>query len=170
MYMLVSRIVRTALLVCAAGVLPVLAATPANAYYQHNLVADTAGVADFTDPSLINPWGIATSATSPFWVNDGGTGLSTVYSSNGTVSATKAIVPPSAAGTSPSVATGIVVGISGSFAVGPSHFSSFIFCTQDGAISGWSSAQDATHAILEIDRSSVGAVFDGLAISSGSVG
>ena len=167
--MRVLNILRAAL-VCAAATLPVPAATPANAYYQHNLVSDTAGVADFTDPNLINPWGIATSATSPFWVNDAGTGLSTVYTSSGSVSTTHAIVAPSAAGTSPAPATAIVVGISGSFAVGPSHFSSFIFCTQDGAISGWSSAQDATHAILEVDMSSAGAVFDGLAISSGTVG
>src|SRR5271157_2726879 len=93
-----------AVVLCAAAAASALAATPANAYYQHNLVSDTAGVADFTDPNLVNPWGVVTSATSPFWVNDGGTGLSTVYSSNGTVSATKVTVPPSAAGKSPSVA------------------------------------------------------------------
>src|ERR1035441_9754375 len=52
------------------------AATPANGYLVHNLVADQPGIADFTDPNLVNPWGFATSATSPFWVTDGGTGLS----------------------------------------------------------------------------------------------
>src|SRR5579872_1861879 len=77
------------------------ATPPGNAYLQHNLVADQPGVADFTDPNLVNPWGIYTSAASPFWVSDTGTGLSTVYSTatstNGifTVTTTKAIVPPS---------------------------------------------------------------------------
>src|SRR5215471_13813611 len=70
------------------------AATPAgNAYLVHNMVADQPGIADFTDPNLVNPWGIYTSATSPFWVSDAGTGLSTVYSSNGAISATKPTVP-----------------------------------------------------------------------------
>ena len=159
-----STIIRTAV-VCAAGLAPVSAATPANAYYQHNLVADKSGVADFTDPNLINPWGIATSATSPFWVNDAGTGLSTVYTSNGTVSTTKAIVPPSAAGKSPSAATGIVFNGTGGFAITPGHAPSFIFCTADGGISGWAAAVDATHAQLMVDNSASGAVYYGLAIS-----
>jgi len=159
-----SNIIRTAL-VCAAGVVPVLAAASGNAYYQHNLVADTTGTADFTDPNLINPWGIATSAASPFWVNDAGTGLSTVYTSSGSVSATKAIVPPSAAGKSPSVATGIVANATGGFAVQPGRAPSFIFTTADGTISGWASAVDPTHAQLMVDNSKSGAVYYGLAIS-----
>src|SRR5579872_7506928 len=154
-----STLIQT-VLVCAAVSLPA-AATPANAYYQHNLVADTSGIADFTDANLINPWGIATSAASPFWVNDAGTGLSTVYTSNGTVSATKAIVPPSAAGKSPSVATGIVFNGTGGFAISPGHPPSFIFCTADGAISGWAAAVDATHAQLMVDNSSSGAAYYG---------
>ena len=100
---------RIQLIVCLTAASAAYSATPAgNAYLQHNLVADLPGNADFTDPNLINAWGIAASATGPFWVDDGGTGLSTVYSSNGTVSTTKVTVPPSAAGTAPSVATGIV--------------------------------------------------------------
>ena len=159
-----------AVVVCTAAAVSALAATPGNAYYQHNLVADTAGVADFTDPNLVNPWGIATSATSPFWVNDGGTGLSTVYSSSGAVSATKVTVPPSAAGKSPSVATGIVFNGAGGFAVAAGHNPNFIFCTADGAISGWSSAVNPTNGVLMVDNSSSGAIYYGLAISSGTVG
>jgi uncharacterized protein (TIGR03118 family) len=158
-----SQLLRTAVL-CAAASVPAFAATPANAYYQHNLVSDTAGAADFTDPNLVNAWGIATSATSPFWVSDGGTGLSTVYSSNGTVSATKVTVPPGAGGKSPSVATGIVFNGTGGFQI-QGHAPSFIFCTQDGTISGWASAVNATNAQLMVDNSSSGAVYDGLAIS-----
>lgn len=141
------------------------AVTPGNAYLQHNLVADVAGVADFTDPNLVNAWGIATSATSPFWVNDGGTGLSTVYTSSGSVSATKAIIPPTSMGTSPSVATGIVWNGTGGFLI-QSKAPSFIFATQDGGISAWASSVDATHALLQVDNSASGAVYDGLAISN----
>ncbi len=148
------------------------AATPAgNAYLQHNLVADQPGVADFTDPNLVNPWGIYTTATSPFWVSDAGTGLSTVYSTatntNGifTISTTKAIVPPSAKGSSPSVATGGVANATGGFQIQGKGVN-FIFVTADGTVSGWGSSIDATHAQLMVDNSSSGAVYYGMAISA----
>jgi len=55
----------------------------ANQFVIHNLVADTPGAADHTDPCLINSWGIVSSPTSPFWVSANGTGLSTLYDGNG---------------------------------------------------------------------------------------
>src|SRR5262249_51264626 len=41
-----------------------------NAYSIHNLVSDLPGMADVTDTNLVNPWGIAFSGTSPFWISD----------------------------------------------------------------------------------------------------
>jgi hypothetical protein len=84
--------------------------TAATGYLVHNLVADAASTAspaaDFIDPRLVNAWGIAASATSPFWVCDGGTGLSTVYTVNdtnstalGTPNATTQPTVPGAGGT-----------------------------------------------------------------------
>ena len=76
-----------------------LALTPAmlpaaNVYYQRNLVSDQTGVADFVDTNLVNPWGICTSAASPFWISDNKTGLSTLYTSFGTPNlTTKPAVP-----------------------------------------------------------------------------
>jgi hypothetical protein len=32
-----------------------------------------------TDPNLINPWGLAESPTSPFWISDNGSGLASIY-------------------------------------------------------------------------------------------
>ena len=52
-------------------------------YTRVNLVSDIAGVARFTDPNLVNPWGLAFSATSPFWVADNATGCSTLYDGAG---------------------------------------------------------------------------------------
>src|SRR5437868_8729145 len=52
-------------------------------YQQTNLVSDLHGVAEFTDPHLVNPWGISYAPTSPFWVADNGTGLSTLYKGSG---------------------------------------------------------------------------------------
>ncbi|MDR3702958.1 MAG: TIGR03118 family protein [Candidatus Sulfopaludibacter sp.] len=148
------------------------AATPAgNAYLQHNLVADQPGIADFTDPNLVNPWGIYTSAASPFWVSDAGTGLSTVYSSatstNGifSVSALKVTVPPSAKGASPSTATAGIANATGGFLV-QGKVPNFIFVTADGALSCWASAVNPTQAQLLVDNSSSGAVYFGLAVSA----
>src|ERR1017187_1174556 len=106
----------------------------AGGYVQHNLVADVPGAADFTDPNLVNAWGISISATSPFWLCDGGTGLSTVYTFSATafsISATKAIIPPSAVGAN-TVCTGQVVNsTTASFLIGPAPGTkpNFIFAT-----------------------------------------
>ena len=52
-------------------------------YVQTDLVSDVAGRAEITDPRLVSPWGIARSSSGPFWVNDAGSGVSTVYDGNG---------------------------------------------------------------------------------------
>jgi hypothetical protein len=62
-------------------------------YLQTNLVSDIAGLATITDPVLTNPWGLTSSSTSPFWVSNQGTSLTTLYAvtgANGTT-VTKAI-------------------------------------------------------------------------------
>src|SRR5215468_9701305 len=53
------------------------------AYVQRNLVSDIAGLADHTDPYLINPWGMASSSTSPLWVSNNHSGTTTVYTGSG---------------------------------------------------------------------------------------
>src|SRR3989442_9241370 len=51
-------------------------------YEQHNLVSDGAVSAGLVDAALVNAWGLVASATSPFWVADNGTGLSTLFNRN----------------------------------------------------------------------------------------
>jgi hypothetical protein len=41
-------------------------------YLQTNLVSDIVGLADITDPALVNPWGVSHSGTSPFWTSNQG--------------------------------------------------------------------------------------------------
>src|ERR1041385_8479558 len=56
----------------------------AQTYVQTNLVSDIPGQAQVTtDHLLVNPWGIARSATSPWWVADNETGVSTIYNGAG---------------------------------------------------------------------------------------
>src|SRR4051812_45409060 len=55
----------------------------ANLFTQTNLVSDVPGLAQHTDPNLVNPWGISESPASPFWVSDNGTGVATLYDTLG---------------------------------------------------------------------------------------
>ena len=56
----------------------------AQMYQQKILVANAAGQGATTvDSSLVDPWGIARSTTSPWWVSDRATGVSTVYNAAG---------------------------------------------------------------------------------------
>ncbi len=80
-----------------------------NAFTWNNLQSDIAGVADRTDPNLVNSWGLVLNPTaSIFWVADNGTGVSTLYRPNGTpvnlivtIPTTPADLPPTP-GTPPS--------------------------------------------------------------------
>lgn len=153
------------LLSVSAGLAPA-----ANRYLQHNLVSDqtTAG-ADHVDPNLVNAWGICTSATSPFWISDAGTGLSTLYTSFGTPNATtKPAVPATSTTVAGGSPTGCVSNTTAATFLIPTSTgttSSFIFATENGSISGWASAVNPAQAIVMIDNSSKGAVYKGLAIS-----
>jgi hypothetical protein len=68
------------------GLVGTLAAqtTPPNNFLVHNLVSDLPGLADHQDANLKNPWGNGFSGSSPFWIGDNGTGLSTLYDGYGT--------------------------------------------------------------------------------------
>jgi uncharacterized protein (TIGR03118 family) len=133
-----------------------------NAFLQHNLVSDLAGLADQTDPNLVNPWGISFSATSPFWIADNGTGLSTLYNGAGFPEALVVTLPPPAGGTPPSAPSGTVFNGTTDFQVSGTG-SKFIFSTEDGTISAWVSG---TAAVLEWDNSLNGSVYKGIAIGA----
>src|SRR5439155_27150250 len=120
-------------------------------YLQTDLVSDVAGMARVTDANLVNPWGITASPSGPFWVADNGTGVSTLYNSAGAPSPLVVTIPPPAGGTGPAAPTGIAFNGSSGFAVtanGATAPAAFLFVTEDGTISGWSPAVDATHAVL----------------------
>jgi uncharacterized protein (TIGR03118 family) len=139
----------------------------ANAYIQHNLVSDQPGVADVTDPNLINAWDIATSATSPFWISATGTGLAVVYSTAGAtstiaVAALKVSIPPGASSTSKfGMLTGQVSNGTSAFLLPNGNKASFMFCSLDGAISGWNGG---TTANIMVDNSSKSAIYTGCVI------
>ncbi|HEX4203775.1 MAG TPA: TIGR03118 family protein [Ktedonobacteraceae bacterium] len=144
-------------------------------YQQTNLVSDLPG-AQFTDGQLVNPWGLVASSTSPWWIADNGTGLATLDNGQGVKTPLTVTIPVPTGSPAGSTAapTGVVFSSSG-FNVsenGITASSRFIFSTEDGTISGWSPTVDQSHAILEVDRSKVGAgaVYKGLAIGSNAAG
>ncbi len=146
-------------------------------YQQTNLVSDLPNIATFQDPNLLNPWGLSHGPTTPWWVSDNGAGVATLYNGQGQAfplaSPLVVTIPPPAgspAGTTAAPTGNVFNGTSG-FVVsenGLSGPSLFMFATEDGTISGWNRTVDVTHAILEVDRSTVGAgaVYKGLAIAS----
>src|SRR5439155_8769797 len=95
-------------LATSALLLQLRSAGAQNAYFQHNLVSDIAGYADRTDTNLVNPWGIALSGTSPFWLSDNHAEFSTNYNGSGAPQSLVVIIPPPSGGTPPCAPTGIV--------------------------------------------------------------
>ena len=59
------------------------ASAAANSYTVTNLVSDVPGLAAHVDPDLVNAWGLTSLPTSPWWVADNGTDVSTLYRADG---------------------------------------------------------------------------------------
>ncbi|SAL81573.1 hypothetical protein AWB67_05878 [Caballeronia terrestris] len=157
-----------------------------DAYVVAPLVSNSAGAAPKVDGVLRNAWGIAFSpAASPFWVNDNGTGCSTLYDGEGAKVALQVSIPlpgnviPASAchpvssnnppHPTPAAPTGIVWNPSAAFLVpGTKLPAAFIFATEDGTISAWAGGLNPpNNAVLAVDNSSSpsaasGAVYKGL--------
>jgi uncharacterized protein (TIGR03118 family) len=137
-------------------------------FVQQNLVTSNQAVltslgyspAAHVDTSLINPRGIAHSATSPFWVSDNGAGVSTLYNTAGVKQSLVVTIPP------PGTVTGQVNNIGGAndFKVGAAK-SNFIFATEAGTIAARAAGTAATTM-----HTTPGAVYKGLAIGNNGSG
>jgi uncharacterized protein (TIGR03118 family) len=154
---------------------------PSTSYVQTNLVSDTPGMAQFTDPNLVNPWGIAYSPTTPgnpggpFWISDNNAGVSTIYNGDGSTALPAVTIPPPAGSAAGALGTptGVVFNNTSGFVVsqnGTSGASTFIFATEDGTIAGWNQSVNASSAITVVDNSknptaADGAVYKGLAMA-----
>jgi uncharacterized protein (TIGR03118 family) len=141
-----------------------------NEYQVTNLVSDLPGVAQIQDTNLVNAWGLTRGPTSPWWVADNGTGVSTLYRGDGSIVPLVVTIPTAAGGTPPSAPTGTVFNsfaatLPTAFVVsanGLSGASRFLFATEDGTISGWTPVVSGTNAIVAVDRSGDGAIYKGL--------
>jgi len=157
------------------------ASSISSSYTKTTLVSDLPGVAPVLDAKLVNPWGLSSSPTGPWWISDNGSGSSSVYTSSGTSVLPAVSIPSptgvanggtptgnifnSAAGSQP---TSFV--IRKGLMAGPSNF---MFATEDGTILGWNRSVDSASAIIAVNRSAAtdsnndtGAVYKGLAAGS----
>src|SRR5882757_3500018 len=128
------------------------AAGPIAGFSQTNLVSSVPGLAQNTDPSLQNPWGMAFSGTSPFWVADNDISLSTLYNGAGVKQGLIVNVPGNP--------TGLVFNAGTGF-----NGDLFIFANLQGNIEGWRNALGTTAETL---FTSANSAYTGLA--TGAVG
>jgi uncharacterized protein (TIGR03118 family) len=145
------------------------AGAPSKNYQVEYLVSDGSVTSGNQDPQLRNGWGLAASATGPWWVAVNAMEVSKVYDENG--------VPQNLAVTTPGAPTGIVRSDGAGFVVtdgttsGPARF---LFALENGKIAGWNPtvgpAAPGGEAFIGADRSSVGASYKGLALASTLLG
>jgi uncharacterized protein (TIGR03118 family) len=178
--------IKTLAILALAAILPCLTLAQ---YTRTDLVTNSGAGGTVPDSHLVNAWGLVSTGTSPFWVSDNATGLSTLYSisnTSGVVATPLGLVVsiPSVTG-GPGSPTGIVApetpkgvtafvisGINPVTGKQASGNSIFIFDTLDGTIWGWNpavggiTATGASVANIAADRSSFGATYTGLAIAN----
>ncbi|HEV2314154.1 MAG TPA: TIGR03118 family protein [Candidatus Acidoferrales bacterium] len=151
--------------------LPIRRATgQTTSYTQTNLTSDGTVVAPNTDKHLINPWGVAFIPGSPFWISDNNSGFSTLYDNQGVPQSLVVTIPPPMGAAGPATPTGIVANTTSGFAVNGSP-AFFIFSTEDGTISAWTSGNSA---VLAVNNPNFGSgtdpVYKGLALLANSTG
>ena len=157
----------TAVLAAAA---PLSAAPPSDRYTVTPLVSDVPGAAPTLDSNLVNGWGLARSATSPWWVADNGTDKTTIYNGAGVLQMIGGVAFQGVEGKP----TGAVFsGIAGQFQVGTTASpttlgtSNFIFASEDGMIRAW---RGGSTAALVTASGGSGAIYKGLAIAQPTPG
>ena len=143
----------------------------AQQYHRTDLTTDAAAVSPSAanhDPNLVNSWGLARAATSPWWIADNGTGLSTLYNAAG-VPQSLVVKIPTPDGTGTSAPTGMVFNPTSAFNVAPMKKAIFLFVTEDGTISGWNPTVNLTMAVIVKNRAGK-AIYKGCAIGQTSSG
>lgn len=117
------------LLTVILGVAPALVAGQIG-FMQTNLASDVPGLAKFTDPDLVNAWGMGASGGSPVWIGTNGTGLSVLYTGAGVKQGLVVSIP----------GDGSVTGVTFSGVAGAFNGDAFLFDSEDGTVSGWRGA------------------------------
>lgn len=126
------------------------------------LTSDLPSVSAFQDANLVNPWGMSISPAGPWWISDNATGLSTLYIASGQPQ-TLVVTIPSGTGSGSGTPSGTVYNASTTDFKIHNMATPFLFCTEDGTISGW---YTGTTAFIAVNHNGTGAVYKGLALGS----
>jgi len=103
-------------------------------FQQVDLVSDVPGMAQLTDPAVVNPWGIALGPTTPLWVANNGTSTATIYTgANGSDPVSKVRLTV----TTPAQPTGQVFNSTSAFALRGKP-APFLFDTLSQRVAAWS--------------------------------
>jgi uncharacterized protein (TIGR03118 family) len=131
-----------------------------------NLIGSKGAGAKKKDSHMINPWGTTfiAAASTPFWINDEGTGVSELIDGKGKImKALPFVTIPGATAGSTGKPTGIVGNATGQFPIPGSTSALFIFATEDGTIAAWNESLDATAKTILTNS---GEVYTGLALAN----
>jgi uncharacterized protein (TIGR03118 family) len=154
-----------ATLLIAGLAAPGTLAAPKDLYQVNPLVSDGSQQSESIDPNLKNAWGIAATATSPWWVSSNLPNLATLYNGAGEAQQLLVQIPGSPTGivSNPGVAFPVTDGVNTGSSI-------FLFATLEGRIVGWNpgvgTGAPSTQAFVIVDRSSVEAVYTGVAAAT----
>lgn len=132
---------------------------------MENVASDGGVAAAHTDRRLINTWGLAASATGPWWVTNEADDTSTLYSSSGAKQELTVSVPGGPTGVVFNPGNGFV-----EHAGTRSDPARFIYACEDGRIRAWTPTVPnawSTRAEIVVDQSGNAAIFRGVALSGG---
>ena len=118
------------------------------------------------DTNLVNAWGLAAGPTTPWWVNDNGQGVATLYTGAGAKVPRTFVVGDDPTGlvfNGPGLTDKTAFDLKG----GDGGAALFLFDSEAGAISAWNPSLGTT---AETELTPPGAVFKGLAIAQTSAG
>jgi uncharacterized protein (TIGR03118 family) len=166
-FVLVRRLATAGLALLAASLALAVGGAGASrsfvAYNLYPLISDGSAVpAPLADTSLVDGWGLTSSATSPWWTSNNKTNSSTLYTGVGAKNALTVNVPGGPTGTVANANTAdFVIGQNG-----VSASARFLFATQSGQILGWSPTVNGSAAVVAVDSSAAGAMYEGLATAN----
>ena len=141
------------------------AASDAGDYAVRPLVSDGGVPAAYRDRDLVNAWGLAATATGPWWTANEARDTSTLYSGDGRKQLLTVSVPGGPTGIVAYGGSGFPVSANGVAA--PARF---VYACEDGRIRAWTPDVPrgwSKQAEIVVDRSGSAAVFRGVAIAAG---
>lgn len=119
------------------------------------------------DPQSVNAWGLARAPSSPWWVNNNGSGWATLYNGTGVKQGLEVEIPSAPTAGPIGTPTGMVwnTSQSGEFEVqGWPTF--FLFDSLDGTITAWAPGLSLFHAQIAVDNSANKASYTALAVTN----